>query len=471
MGLAWDKSEKGRFRDDYLSPVVIPTIEHAPWVHRQPPVPPGIHDEVLKLIQNKIDLGVYEPSNSSYHSKWFCVAKKNGSVRIVHDLQPLNAVTIQDAATLPYVEHFAEQSARRSIYTMMDLFVGFDHRALAEGSCNLTTFQTLLGTFRLTILPQGWTDSPPVFQNNVAFILQHEIDIALNFLDDINVLGPWTRYKREDGSFETNPDNEGIRRFVWEHCNDVNQVLHHLKHAGAMVSASKLFTCVPEVIVVGQKCTYEGRLPNDSKITKIKNWPPCETTMDIRGFVGTMGTVRNWINDYATIAQPLNVLTRKDIPFIWGPAEQLAMDQLKKAVIALPAIRPIDYLSKNKVILAVDSSFIACGWILFQLDDDGHRQPSRFGSITWTARKSRYSQAKIKLYSLFRALKTMKVWIIGVWNLTIEVDAKYIKGMINNPDVQPNASMNQWIATILLFDFKLKHVLGSRHISPDGLSR
>ena len=65
----------------------------------------------------------------------------------------------------------------------------------------------------------------------------------------------------------------------------------------------------------------------------------------------------------------------------------------------------------------------------------------------------------------------MKVWIIGVRNLTIEVDTKYIKGMINNLDIQPNASMNQWIAAILLFDFKLRHVLGSKHIGPDGLSR
>ena len=179
---------------------------------------------------------------------------------------------------------------------------------------------------------------PPVFQNDIAFILQHEINIAPNFLDDINVLGPRTRYKREDGSFETNPDNEGICHFVWEHCVDVNWVLHQLKHTGATISASKLFTCVPEVIIVRQKCTYEGRLPDDSKIAKIKNWPPCKTTTDVWGFLGTTGTVRNWINDYATIARPLNVLTRKDVLFIWESAEQLAMDQLKEAVIASPAI-------------------------------------------------------------------------------------------------------------------------------------
>ena len=109
--LAWDESEKGHFRDDYFDPVVIPTIEHTPWVHHQPPILPGIRDEVIKLIKSKIASGVYEPSNSLYQSHWFCVAKKNGSIHIVHDLQPLNAVTIKDAATLPYVKHFAEQSA------------------------------------------------------------------------------------------------------------------------------------------------------------------------------------------------------------------------------------------------------------------------------------------------------------------------------------------------------------------------
>ncbi|KAJ8583997.1 hypothetical protein M405DRAFT_866583 [Rhizopogon salebrosus TDB-379] len=31
--------------------------------------------------------------------------------------------------------------------------------------------------------------------------------------------------------------------------------------------------------------------------------------------------------------------------------------------------------------------------------------------------------------------------------------------------------MNHWIAGILLFDFMLKHVPGSKHVGPDGLSR
>ena len=124
------------------------------------------------------------------------------------------------------------------------------------------------------------------------------------------------------------------------------------------------------MIVVGQKCTYKGWLPDDLKIDKIKSWPPCESTREVRGFLGTMGTIWNWINNYTMIAQPLNALTRKNVKFVWGTDKQCAMDSLKAAVISSLAIRLIDYFSTNKVILAVNSSFIACGWILSQLDDD-----------------------------------------------------------------------------------------------------
>src|SRR6202045_192860 len=51
------------------------------------------------------------------------------------------------------------------------------------------------------------------------------------------------------------------------------------------------------------------------------------------------------------------------------------------------------------------------------------------------------------------------------------MDAKFIKGMLNNPDIQPNAAMNRWIATILLFDFDLIHVPADKHTGADGLSR
>ena len=74
---AWEETEKGRLKEEYFAPVVIPTIEHVPWVLKNIPIPPGIYDQVVKIIKDKIASGVYEPTSSSYRSRWFCVVKKD----------------------------------------------------------------------------------------------------------------------------------------------------------------------------------------------------------------------------------------------------------------------------------------------------------------------------------------------------------------------------------------------------------
>ncbi|KIJ30669.1 hypothetical protein M422DRAFT_186769 [Sphaerobolus stellatus SS14] len=43
------------------------------------------------------------------------------------------------------------------------------------------------------------------------------------------------------------PENPGIRKFVWEHFQDVNRIFHRIKHAGGTFSARKVFIGMPEV--------------------------------------------------------------------------------------------------------------------------------------------------------------------------------------------------------------------------------
>jgi hypothetical protein len=181
--------------------------------------------------------------------------------------------------------------------------------------------------------------------------------------------------------------------------------------------------------------------------------------------------MRIFIKDFAKHACPLVNLTCKDITFEFGVEEIAAMEVIKDLVIRSPALRPLNYAAHDwPIILAIDSSVIAVGYVLMQVRDDKHRYPSRFRSIAWTEHESRYSQAKLELYGLFRALRAYRIYIIGVKNLVVEVDAKYLKGMLNNPDIQPNATINRWIAGILLFDFKLVHVPVIHHTAADGLS-
>jgi len=96
------------------------------------------------------------------------VAKKDGNLYIVYNLIPLNAITIYDSQEPPLVYLYTEQCSARSIYSGLDLFVGYNHHILAEESRDYTTFDTPLGTMCLIVLSQGWTGS---VNNDVAFIL------------------------------------------------------------------------------------------------------------------------------------------------------------------------------------------------------------------------------------------------------------------------------------------------------------
>ena len=229
MGLAWTEAEKGRFHNEYFSPVKIPVIEHTPWAHKNLPIPPGILYDVIKIFKDKSAAGIYEHSDASYRSHWFTVPKKSGALHLVHDLQPLNAVTICNSGITPIAEQVIEAMAGRACYSMLDLFVGYDHRTLDVASRDLTTIQSPISAVRLTCLPQGWTNTGAIFHEDVTFILQDKIpDVAWPFMDDCSIKGPATRYKTEDGGFESIPANSGICRFMWEHLQDVHCILHRL---------------------------------------------------------------------------------------------------------------------------------------------------------------------------------------------------------------------------------------------------
>ena len=471
-GIAFEDVERGTLKEEYFSPYIIPTIPHRPWEDRNIPIPPGLRDKVIEVLKLKMDAGVYEQSQSSYRSRWFVTVKKSGKLRIVHDLQPLNRIAIRDAGSVPILDDFVEGFAGRQCYTVFDLFWGFDARKIHPKSRELTAFQTPLGLLQITSLPTGFTNSPAEFQKCMVIVLQPEIPHVANiFIDDLPIKGPVTQYLDEHGKPEVLKENPGIRRFIWEHAQDVHRIMHRVAHAGATFAANKAQICRPEVLIVGQRCNADGREPDKDKIKKILNWPTPTNSTDVRRFLGLCGTVCIWIPNYSHLFLPLSTLYHKDHAFIWTEKEQKVFEFLKQQITSAPILRPIDYSSERPVILSVDSSKEAAGMILSQIDKDGRHRPARYGSIPMSERESKYSQAKLELFGLYRALRHWSLYLIGVKRLVVEVDAKYIKGMLNSPDLQPNAATNRWIQGILLFPFELVHVPAKQHKGPDALSR
>jgi hypothetical protein len=317
----------------------------------------------------------------------------------------------------PIPEHLAEQFAGRSCGAVLDLYIGYDERIIAETSHDLTTFQSPFGALRLVTLPMGWTNSVPIFHDDVTFILQDEIPhITIPYVDDAPVKGPKSQYLDARGVPETIPENPGIRRFIWEHFQNINRIVQRMKYCGGTFSGPKATLCVREITVLGHRCTPEGRLPDPSRVEAIVKWTKCDSVSEVRAFLGTIGVCRIFIKNFAEKAHHLTKLTRLDTPFEFGPDQEHAMQDLKDALLTSPALKPIDYELNAPVILAVDTSQIAIGYHLAQCDekDPQRRYYNRFCSITLNNRESSFSQLKLELYGLYRSLKALRLYLVGV---------------------------------------------------------
>jgi len=188
-------------------------------------------------------------------------------------------------------------------------------------------------------------------------------------------------------------------------------------------------------------------------------WNVCHNLKDVRSFLGITGVLRPYIQDYGIKAYALNNLKKKDVPFVWGPEQIESMEAIKEGVRQAKAIRPLDYENQGSIVLAVDTSYIAVGFYIYQEDinDPKRHYYAKFGSRLLNDREARFSQPKRELFGLKEALRMNKRWLFGARKLIVETDAKYIKGMLENPDMMPNATVNRWIDEISLYHFTLRH--------------
>ena len=179
---------------------------------------------------------------------------------------------------------------------MLDLYIGYNGCALAESSRDYMTFQSPFGALRLTTLLMGWTNSVPIFHNDVTHILRPEIPhITVPYIDDVPIKSPRSCYQRDDGMYETIESNPDIRCFVWEHFQGLNRIVQRMKYSGGTFSGYKSILCARKIMVLGHRCTPEGRLPDPTQVNKILNWGTLKDLTDVCAFVGTIGVCRMFI--------------------------------------------------------------------------------------------------------------------------------------------------------------------------------
>ncbi|MBW0570049.1 hypothetical protein O181_109764 [Austropuccinia psidii MF-1] len=351
--IAFCEEERGVLKHSYGKPYKIPAISHETWQKKPIPIPKSNLPQFIELVRERIHIGIYEQSTSSYNSPIFCVAKPNGKLRIVHDLQDLNKVTIKYAGLTPNVDEFVESFSGRACYGLGDIMGGYDERELDINTRPLTTFETPLGRLQLTRLPQGATSSVAAYQAQMTWIIQEEIPEHLEiFIDDGGIKGPRSTYQHE-----TLKENPLIRRFVWKYAITLKRRLFRIEEAGHTISGSKFACCVPALDIVGHVVSLGGRKISKRKINKIQNRPRPTTKKEFRGFLGLCAYVRMFIKDFSQVAAPLRILTRQDVFWNWDEKCEEAFIKLRKIVGEEITLKTLNYeKGSGKIKLAIDSS-------------------------------------------------------------------------------------------------------------------
>ena len=135
-------------------------------------------------IQDMLDLGVIEPSISSYSSLIVLVPKKDGSVRFCIDFRKLNKVTEFDAEPMPNMEEIINRMSGHKYFTKMYLSKGYWQVGLTESSKPLTAFETPRGLLQIRTMPFGLVNSEATCCRLMRIILSN-LPNGDSFVDDM----------------------------------------------------------------------------------------------------------------------------------------------------------------------------------------------------------------------------------------------------------------------------------------------
>ena len=148
---------------------------------------PFCHMETIdKQVDEMLEGGFIEPSQSPWVSNVVIVKKKDGSSRFCVDYRKLNEVTRKDAYPLPRIETCLDALGGSRYFSTFDLRSGYHQVKMDAADADKTSFVTRKGTFKFKVLPFGLTNAGATFQRvmDVAMTGLNFV-ICLVYLDDI----------------------------------------------------------------------------------------------------------------------------------------------------------------------------------------------------------------------------------------------------------------------------------------------
>lgn len=283
--------------------------------------PPNFTKEIRSQIGKLLKEGRIWPSTSPYSANVVLAPKKDGKLRMTVSYKKINAITVPDAIPIHKGQQILRNIPPKGYYSKIDLKSGFWQIGMDGASIPKTAFQFDGQLYEFLVMPFGLKNSTATFVRLMNKVLEGTIGkYTYVYVDDIIIYSP---------TFE-------------DHMKHIEDVLIRLKKAGLTINTEKSLFAQTELDFLGHRITAKGVTMQEEKVKAIRDWPVPRSKSDLHRFIGTCGWYREFIEDYATLAEPLTKLLGKNKPFIWNETHMDVFNRLKTRMCEGPILKTIN---------------------------------------------------------------------------------------------------------------------------------
>ncbi|GJX65615.1 putative reverse transcriptase domain-containing protein, partial [Tanacetum coccineum] len=346
---------------------------------------PSEMKELSEKLKELSDKGFIRPNSSPWGASVLFVKKKNGSFRMCIDYRELNKLTVKNRYPLPRIDDLFDQLQGSSVYSKINLRLGYHQLRVREEDIPKTAFRTRYGHYEFQVMLFGLTNAPAVFMDLMNRVCKPYLDkFIIVFIDDILI---YSKNKQE-------------------HEEHLKLILQLLKKEELYAKFSKCEFWIPKVQFFGHVIDSQGIHVDPAKIKSIKDWASPKSPMEIRQFLGLAGYYRRFIEGFSKIAKPMTKLTQKKVKFEWGDKQEIAFQLLKQKLCSAPILALPE--GSEYFIVYCDASIKGLGAVLMQRE-----KVIAYASRQLKIHEKNYTTHDLELGAVVFSLKLWRYYLYG----------------------------------------------------------
>ncbi|GFQ67247.1 uncharacterized protein K02A2.6 [Trichonephila clavata] len=226
-----------------------------------------------------------------------------------------------------------------------------------------------------------------------------------------------------------------------------------------------------EINFLGHRIDSKGLHKTNEKISAVFNAPVPKNVHEVKSFLGLVNFNGKFCENLATIANPLNNLTKKNVRFLWSKDFQVAFEQIKKEICSPKVL--VHYDPSLLLTLASDASPVGIGCVLSHVYPDGSEHPIAFASRILSGSEKKYSQIDKEALSIVWAVKKFYLYLKGR-RFTLITDHKPLVAIFGSKRGLPVLAATRLLHYALIlqsFEFDIIFRKTIEHGNADFLSR